>query len=62
MRASLSLMTVPNQPANIVATMMSPADMTMGPMFAWLSHIAAPPTVMNSAIEPITGQGLPCGM
>ena len=35
--------------------------MTHGPASTSLSQIAPPPIVVNSAIEPTIGHGLPCG-
>ena len=60
-RLSLSRMTVPNQPTNMNTSSARPAVMTHGPASTWLSHNAPPPTVVNSAIEPTIGHGLPCG-
>src|SRR5687768_15211763 len=57
-RPSLSLITVPNQPANMNNRMPKPTVITHGPAFEWLSHIAPPPTVRNSDTEPINGHGL----
>jgi hypothetical protein len=54
-------MTAPNQPMNIVTRISRPRPNSHGPDIASLSHIAAPPTVVNSASEPTIGHGLPCG-
>ena len=60
-RPSLSRMTVPNQPTNMNVSSARPSVTNHGPALTWLSHIAPPPTVVNSATEPTIGHGLPWG-
>src|SRR5690606_22101689 len=57
-RDSLSRITAPNQPMNMVASSVSPSRNTQRPPLALFSHMQAPATVTNSALAPTIGQGL----
>ncbi len=59
--ASLSLMTVRNQPMNITASSPRPSANMPAPNHS-LSQAAKPSIVVNSATEPMIGHGVPCGM
>jgi hypothetical protein len=55
-----SPITVRNQPMNITASSARPAANTPGPNHSF-SQAATPSMVVNSATEPMIGQGVPCG-
>src|SRR6185312_476439 len=56
-RPSLSRITTPNQPMNMNTSSARPSVTIHGPAWTWLSHIAAPPMVVNSATDPTIGHG-----